>query len=132
MQTSDSVFQKNADHNNAVIKNVKNLFVWKEPCIVYKKLSDNYVFTFHSIFKYFLFREKYLLKRAFFWFFSSSSSSSSSFSKVSLVLAIWWAFNTFGEFWHRSHMRRNMRMRIKYFHFHFLEIPYQIMLDLVH
>ena len=49
MQTSDSVFQKNADHNNAVIKNVKNLFVWKEPCIVYKKLSDNYVFTFHSI-----------------------------------------------------------------------------------
>ena len=30
------------------------------------------------------------------------------------------------------HMRRNMRMRIKYFHFHFLEIPYQIMLDLEH
>jgi len=29
-------------------------------------------------------------------------------------------------------MRRNMRMRIKYFHFHFLEIPHQIMLDLLH
>ena len=25
-----------------------------------------------------------------------------------------------------------MRMRIKYFHFHFLEIPHQIMLDLLH